>query len=311
MFWILVTVIALIAIAVGVVMMLANAIGEGIATIMLSLVIWGGVTFFSWIKVVDPGETMVARSFGTTVEETWGEGLHFVPAWYSTNKYNIRRQTVDMTGSNSITGAANGGVELETFDVSFPFEIRPELLWKVYREIRDPDPLLYAAARSAGRDTLAQFTWMQIAYESRAEVAAYLTNRFREVVVADLITSGFTEEEANSVFVFYPAQIREVTPPQRILNENAELAAAEVALQRQEVLTRIAEQEALRRANEGTGIQNLWSALPEGVPAEDLAMIQNSLANLTRAQALLRAVEDGDVNTIVLSGNESVAVSSN
>jgi len=213
-----------------------------------------------------------------------------------------------MIGNQTISGAALGGVELSAFDVSFPFEFRPELAWKVYREIRNFDSLMINAARSSGRDTLAHFSWEQIAYENRIEVATYLTNRFEEVVVADLITSGFTPEEASNIFVFYPAQIREVTPPQRILNENAELAAAEVALQRQEVLTRIAEQEALRRANEGTGIMNLWAALPEGVPAEDLAMIQNSLANLTRANALQRAVEDGDVSVIVLSGNESVSI---
>jgi len=303
MLWILVTLIAVIALVVGVVMVAANAVGEGLMTVFCALVFWGVFTFFSWVKIVQPGEVMVARSFGSTVEETWGEGLHFVPAWYSTSKYSTIRHSIDMTDAQTISGAAQGGVELSAFDVSFPYEFSPELAWKVYREIRDYDRLLLAAARSAGRDTLAQFTWEQIAYESRSEVAEYLTSRFQEVVVNDLITSGFTEEEASSVFVFYPAQIREVTPPQRILNENAELAAAEVALQRQEVLTRIAEQEAERRRNEGSGIQNLWNELPDA-SAEDIAMVLGAIANKTRADAMMRAVEDGEVNVLVLNGQE-------
>lgn len=308
MLWVLLTVVAFVA------ALFAFAYGSfgggayrarGIAWIFLLSIGWMLFTGYSSLRFVQQGEIMVAKSFGATVENEWAEGPHFLPPWYSTHTYNIQRRQIDMVDGNTVSGAARGGVALEQFDVSLPFELRPGLVWKIAREIGVRyDSMLVAAARSAARDTLAQFAWEEIAFGERAAVTEYLTNRFREVLVTDLENAGFTTEEARTVFTIYPAQIREVRPPQRILQENAELAAAEVALARQEVLTRIAEQEALRRRNEGSGISNLWDELPDA-SAEEIAVVLGAIANKTRADAMMRAVEDGEVRVIVLNGSEA------
>lgn len=266
---------------------------------------WGVITGLSSYMQVEAGNVYVAKSFGTVIEDTWGEGVHFVPPWYSMTEYTIRRRSVDFTDEQTLSGAAKGGVALDIFDVTYPYSLNPGLSWKLYQRIGPKyDSLITNAARSAGRDALANFTWEEVAYSQRAKVTTFLRNRFEELLVRDLQSSKFTETEAKRLFTIYSPQIRKVKPPERILQANAENAAAEVDLQRQKKLTRIAKEEAERRANEGLGVKRLFDQLPDA-SAEDINLILGAIANKVRADALMRAVEDGSVNVMVLQGQEA------
>lgn len=269
------------------------------------LVFWALVTGISSYIQVEAGNVYVAKSFGNVIEETWGEGVHFVPPWYDMTEYTIRRRSIDFTGDQTLSGAAKGGVALTIFDVTYPYSLNPELSWKLYQRIgSNYDDLIINAARSAGRDALANFTWEEVAFKKRAEVTTFLQGRFKELLVRDLQSSKFTESEAERLFTIYAPQIRKVDPPERILQANAENAAAEVDLQRQKKLTQIAKEEAERRANEGLGVKRLFDQLPDAT-ADDINLILGAIANKVRADALMRAVENGSVNVMVLQGQEA------
>lgn len=261
------------------------------------------VTLINAYNQVEAGEVRVAKSFGTTVHETWGEGVHWIAPWYSFNDYPTRRQSIDFTDKETLSGASKGGVELSSFDVTFPYSLNEAVAWKIYQRIKNYGPLITNAARSAGRDALAQFNWEEITYLKRAEVTDFLRNRFEELLVADLMSSDFTEVEAKQAFNIYNPQIRKVVPPEAILKANADNAAADVELQRQDKLTAIAAKEAARRGNEGLGVQKLFEQLPQA-SADEIRMILDSISNKVRADALMKAVEGGQVEVIVLQGQE-------
>jgi len=292
-----------------------EARGGAIVTTALAVIIFLGATFGFSITIVPQGYVYSARVFGETMEDrSWDEGFHLVPPWYSMVRYDTRRQQLDLTGEDTANGVASGGVSLEVFDITFPYSIRPELTWKIAREIgneRRLRDMLWGAARSAARDTLANYTWEQITFTDRDAVTVYVTDRFRTLLEADLVASGFTEEESSNVFTVSNALIRNVQPPLRIRAENDERAASEVMLERQEIETEIARVVAERRANEGLGISRLWDELPNASPSE-IATVINAIANKQRADAMLRAVESGSVDVIVMQDQTaSVALPAN
>lgn len=314
MLWIICTIVLAVVFAFGAACFFLSDSDDGKTTGVvfgaLATALWLVVTGFFSFTTVDVGYAATFRSFNTVVEdEVRGSSVGWRAPWHSVDIYEVRRREIPLVDANTISGAAEGGVHVEEFDVIIPFELRPEHLWLLRREVGPTnriDALIYNSARSAARDTLANFTWDELAYLKRDEASQWLSDRFMAVLTADLVSSGLPEDAASNVLRAYTAQIREVRVPTSILNANANLAASRVELERQAVLTQIAEQEAQRRSNEGTGIQQMWANLPDAT-ASDIALILDAVSNKTRADALAQAVQDGQVTVMVLNGQESAA----
>jgi len=128
-------------------------------------------------------------------------------------------------------------------------------------------------------------------------------------VYDNLTNSGFTKDEAPKAFVLMAPQIRRISPPKALLAAVSERMAAEVNLERQDVLNRIALSETERRANEGVGVRKLVEALPKGMSATELRDLLYALADKQRADSMLKAVESDQVKVMIMSGNNPVAVS--
>ena len=85
-----------------------------------------------------------------------------------------------------------------------------------------------------------------------------------------------------------------------------------IDLRRQQTLTNIAEEEANRRENEGTGIAKMMVALPTKFSVAEMAAMIHANAAKTSAEAFLNAVENGNPNITIVTGSSiPAAVSAN
>ena len=193
-----------------------------------------------------------------------------------------------------------------TIDTTYAWKLNPAYAWWVYRHMGLDEAyinsLIKQAARSATREAAAGFTSDEATTSKREEFAFAMEAQFGKHLVADLVRQGLPLEEAKQVFVVLPVQLRKALPPGKVLNAISEKAAAEQDLQRQVTLTSIAKQEAERRGNEGLGVKNLFDALPTGFTAEQIAMVLNALANKEKADAFMKGVSTGTINTMVIDG---------
>lgn len=99
-------------------------------------------------------------------------------------------------------------------------------------------------------------------------------------------------------------QLRKILPPQKVLNAVSEKVAAQEDLERQKTLTRIAEEEARRRQNEGRGVKNLFTELPAGLKPSEIREVLAAIADKTRAEATMKAVETGQVQIMIMYGTQ-------
>jgi len=156
---------------------------------------------------------------------------------------------------------------------------------------------------------IAQYAWVDASIAKRAEVEQRLTEETARAVVADLQSLGFSEVEAKSAVTFAPVLLREILPDTKVLNAIAERVASEEDLKRQKILTQIAEEIAERRAQEGVGVGKLFAKLPTGFSPSQIKEVLLALAEKERADALMKAVETGKVNVMVLPSSTPIAVS--
>ena len=150
----------------------------------------------------------------------------------------------------------------------------------------------------------------------RGDFEVALHNRVKTLVAQQLQALGFTEEEAQNAFTFLPLQVKQITPPERIVQSNAELAAAVIDLQRQQTITQQAAEVARRQTNVGSGINNMLAQLPQ--PVKD-HLTEKGVADIIRAQAfeeqslsVKAAVESGKVGALTIvvspSGSDPIAL---
>ena len=289
--------------------------GTGGIAIAIGLLLLAASAF----RAVSPGHVAVATLFGSVRETVFAEGLHFVNPLYEFHEFSVRRQMFDFSGGAERRGRAGGEIVAVsqdstplTMDVGFPVRINAPSAWKVFQKIGTPRTvalqLVIPAARASVRDAVANLSWRDAATAERGDLATRIEIRFRELIVNDLISAGFPENEAKSTLTIQPVQLRKILPPQKVLNAVAEKIASEEDLQRQKTLTQIAEEEARRRINEGKGVSNLFSELPTGFSPSQIREVLMAIADKTRAEALVKAVETGQVKVIVLQGS-SPAVS--
>ena len=271
------------------------------------------------IRIVPPGHVAVATLFGAVQEGVFDEGLHVVNPFYQFQEFSIRRTMFDFRGSEDRNGNRLGSAGSEIvsvsadstplrIDVGFPLRLNGPVAWKVFQRIGSQRviarQLVIPAARSAVRDAVAGFSWRDAATVSRDKLAERIEARFRSLVERDLVAAGFPEEEARNTFTVQPVQLRRVLPPQKVLNAVAEKIAAEEDLERQRTLTQIAEEEARRRQNEGRGVKNLFGELPEGFSPGEIREVLSAIADKVRAEAMMKAVETGQVQVVVMNGTE-------
>jgi regulator of protease activity HflC (stomatin/prohibitin superfamily) len=278
------------------------------------------------IIIVDVGTVEVVIVYGKVQEHRYDPGVHFVVPGSRHDFVSVRRQLIEISSLDPDMAAAAGAAPTPeaqralalssdrialAADVSLPYEVDPDMAWKVYANISPSYEavLLVPAARAALRDAVASFIWTDAVTTKRSELEEKLLSTFRRTVEESLVAAGFTHEEAAKTFILMPPNIRRLAPPRALLTAVADRAAADVALERQAVLNEIAESEAQRRASEGAGIRRLVDELPKGFTPEQLHNLLFALADKQRADSMQRAVEKDQVKVIVMGAGVNAPVS--
>lgn len=274
-----------------------------------------GAGVVSLVQTVPPGHVAVASLFGAVQQRVYGEGLHFVNPLYVFEQFSVRRTMFDFSGTDNQRGRAGEQIVAVssdstplTIDVGFPLSLNAASGWQMYQRFGRQNviarQLIIPAARAAIRDVVATFSWRDAATVSRDRLAQRIEERFRALVVQDLTAAGFSEQEAGTTFTIQPVQLRKILPPAKVLNAVSEKIAAEEDLERQKTLTKIAEEVANRRQNEGRGVANLFAELPKGFQPSQIRQVLAAIADKTRAEAMMKAVETGQVRVIVMNGSQ-------
>jgi len=303
--------------------------------------------------VVEPGTVRVVSYLGNVRERSYTAGFHYVLPGSRHAPMVVRRQIFELSGGSldgpdqpavpdaaastpapatpaAQTAAAAAVSQASTIearrtvalsldrvplsvDLTFPYQLSPDLAWKVYAIIGlgYEQQLLMPAARAALRDAAASFTWSDAVSTKRTDMETRIHTKLRALVEDNLVRSGFTQHEADNAFSFMAPQVRRLAPPKRILSAVSEAKAAEEDLKRQAVLNEIAAAEAVRRGNEGVGVRRLFDKLeaPKGMTSDQMRQLLYALADKQRADSLQRAVEKDQVKVIVIGGGSNPQVS--
>lgn len=292
------------------------------STLLLAVVLVWNV-----VQIVPVGNVAVATLYGSVRDSTYGPGIHIVNPFYSFHRMSIQRRIIEFQSGPpnakegeekegeqraDVVAVSNDNLPL-TIDVTYAISLNPTYASWLYRNIGDEDrffsELVTQAARAATRSATARFDYTQATTTKRDSLAKAMEEDFRERIVNDLAKMGMPRQDAERVFTILPVQLRKVLPPEKVLNSIAEKAASEQDLQRQNVLTNIARQEAERRAQEGSGVKKLFEQLPAGFTSAEIAQVLYALGYKERSDAMMKAVETGKVNTIVMDGGNAPALS--
>lgn len=267
------------------------------------------------VTVIQTGTVGVVKLFGKVDSEVLREGLNLVNPLSSVSTVDIRRQMFEMASDNT---QPNGDAVVAltanqtplTIDVGFPIAVMPEYAARLIANYGDnyEARLVVPAARSAIRAAAALYNWEDAVIEKRDPFAITMGEQFSRLLAIDLQQNGFTAEESHKVFNVGVPQLRKALPPERILNAVSEQQASEVDLRRQATLTQIAAKEAERRAQEGAGVKMLFEQLPEGFTAGEIQAVLGAISDKVRADALMRAVEGGQVSVVVMNGGTQPAL---
>jgi regulator of protease activity HflC (stomatin/prohibitin superfamily) len=271
------------------------------------------------IMVVDVGHVEVVRVYGSVQERRYDPGVHLIVPGSRHDFMHVRRQIFELSTLDPDAPAAAGAAATLALssdrislaaDITFPYQLNPDLGWKVFAVIGPgyEGLLLIPAARAAIREAAAAFTWTDATTSKRAELEQRIHDVFTRLVHDNLINSGFTKEEAEKAFVLMAPQIRRIAPPRALLAAVSERIAAEVHLERQGVLNAIAKAETERRGNEGIGVRKLVEELPKGMTANELRDLLYALADKQRADSMLKAVESNQAKVMIMGGNSPIAV---
>lgn len=257
-------------------------------------------------------------NLGTIKPEGFYTKSPIVDVYEMTNqRRSVRRvATTDTKEQNTeVIALAKNEVRL-TMDVEFPYQLNPRYAPLVFRYLGDDkryeEELIFKASAKALRDGVSEFDANEAYQSKRVELNDRVTELFADAILAQLKNldgfRGLPEKELRNVIHVQPVQITRIEPPAKILNAIEERASALQDLERQKTLTKIAEEIATRRKNEGTGISNFLGELPKNVSVADAIQLLRASADMQRAQALGKAVDDGKVPVIYLSGDTAVAV---
>jgi len=279
------------------------------------------VIFFNLFTLVSTGKVAVSTLMNEVQKSFKGEGFNIVNPFYDFHEMTVQRQAIEFQSSSNPKEKEHDPIQAMSRDnlivdveANCPFILNPIWAWWVYQNIGDDKiyvkGFVKPAARSALRDAIAKVTFLEAGTENREKLEIEMTKAFQLVLKNDLmkIGKGLNEEQAGEVFVILPVQLRKVLPPEKVQNSINEKVATDQDLQRQKTLTDIAEQIALRRTNEGQGISNLFAKLPKDITPKDMAGLLGAIAKKENADALMKAVETGQLKTVIFSNGPPVAI---
>lgn len=279
----------------------------------------GGVAillvFFASILIVDSGEVEVKKLFGTVQEDVFSEGLHFVNPFGNYFSVNIQRQSIVVDDGDNKPGMlcpTSDGIQT-TVEANFAFEINPDYASWIIRAIGSEEKLVKTlmdpASRSATRDGSAAYSLEAMQTKERSGYETALTSQFEKNVIASLPRNrGLNEGELGNVIIILPVQLMGIVPDEKVANSLSEKKAAEIDLARQPILTAIAEEQGKRMKNQGIGVKSMFTELPKDYNTAEMTAVIGALADLKRAEAMMKAVESGKVSSTIFEGS-SVRVS--
>lgn len=283
---------------------------RGRAAVVLGGVAVGFViTAFFAITIIPSRQVGVQSLFGVIQDDVLTEGFNLKNPLVGVDKYLISRLSMEMSSEDGAKVITKDRTELDV-DVSFPYQINGAMYPILMKKIGEAQLgiLLRSSARSAVREAAAQFTWTEVAVTDKEEFVKVLQAEFLKSIVTDLAQNGISESDAQNAIVVVDPKLRKVLPPKRIRESIASRLAADEDLKKQKTLSLIAAEEANRRANEGEGVNKLFEKLPKGFTAPQIRDVLGAIADKTRADALLNAVEQEKVKVIVMNG-QSGAIS--
>jgi regulator of protease activity HflC (stomatin/prohibitin superfamily) len=281
---------------------------------IVALVLFVGSTLSFSLSFIEAGHVGIQRLFGEIKPLVLHEGMNFHSPFVNVSERSIQRQFLELTSEDNndlnIEVISSDKLKL-TIDMTFPYVIEgqsyPELLRRV--GTRGLDNLVLSSARSSVREAAAEFQWSEIAVTKKQDFMSRTMQLFDFYLTADLTQVGIVKSGMSNPIKVITPQLRNVLPPNEISLSISQRLAAEEDLKKQETLTEIAKEEANRRLNEGKGISNLFDQLPKGFGAQEINAVLSAIADKTRADAMLRAVENGSVQVMVMGQGASPAVS--
>lgn len=256
--------------------------------------------------VVDSGEVVVEKWFGRTIPGYYGPGLHVVNPLSSFQDYEALRREFVVDGV--MLASDNNPL---TVSVGLATKLNPTYAYVLQEKVGIDyfNALVVPAGQTAVREGVSAFPWDKASTSSRGEVSALIQEKFTAILKEQMKIAGLTDEQANASLDIFPAQLRVIQPDPKVLNSVSEKTASEQDLERQETLTAIADEEAKRREKEGLGVSNLFNQLPEGFTANEISQVLAALATKVRADAMLKAVETGQVGTMIMNGDSGTGQS--
>lgn len=239
------------------------------------------------------------------VEGYIANGLQWTAPWYDTEAYDVCRQIHEFTDNETFTGMAKGGVTLTKMDAAVPVRLLPDNLWRVRQFIGGQDKLnelFRNTARSAARETQANYEWREITYDKRTEVEEFFSQELSKRLVADLKGAGLTDQEAAAVFIIPETRIRAVMPSTAVQEEQSNLEKVKVQYDAAVIRAKQAQQEA---AATKARLNDLGFTITS---ADQAARILHALADYARADALNRiaADENRNIPVMILGGDSNV-----
>lgn len=264
----------------------------------------------SVIRLVPAGHVQVEVLFGKVTGRTLVSGPHIANPLATYEQMNVRVQIFNFTGEERALAPAADGAWLE-IDTGFNWSLQAEAASRVYERL-GPDwvyvDTLRSSARSAIRDAVAKFDWKAAATTRREELAEAMRQEFEQSIVDKLKGAGFSDADAAAAFAVASVELRRVQPPAEVLAAVAAKVAADEELSRQKTLTAIQEEAAKRRGKEGEGVKNFVAQLPDTYSPDQVAAVIAALAEREKAEAMLKAVESGQVSLMIMDGGPSAAI---
>ena len=282
-------------------------------------VLFAAFVLFNTLIIVPPGQTYVGVWFGTVQEQTYPQGMRFVNPMLSFDSMDVRQRDAEFKSASGqavsdsdVTAVSRNNLPM-TIDVTYLYTLNQKYAWWVYKNIGDDtiyyQNLIVRAAKTATRNATAEFTDEQAMTSKRVELSDKMAKDFEATLVQNMEERGLPKADAEQVFTVLPVMLSKILPPEAVITAISNKAAALQDLERQQTLTSIAQEVANRRAKEGSGVQKLFAELPKDVKPEQIAIVLRALAEKTRADAELKAVESGKVSSMIISGgNNPVAV---
>lgn len=262
-------------------------------------------TAFCSYTIIQTNQVGVGRSFGATYKSAYMPGIRLKAPWTVVTKHEVLRQEFPVSGV--VTSRDSNPV---TLDVGFAVALNPQLAWRVEEAIGVNyfNTLVTPAGSTAVRAALSRFGWVEATTTGREVLTQAIEEEFRKVLNQQMVSARLTPIEAENALTVFPVQLRQALPDGKVLNAIAEKSASEQDKARQSILTDIAKIEAERREEEGKGVSNLFKALPEGFSPEQIATVLSALATKTRADAMLKAVESGKIDNLIINGDSQPGV---